>query len=287
MARPGTTDSGTDDMVYKAIRYDVVDGVATLLLSRPSRRNAWTGRMHTEYRHALQRAELDLTVRVVVVAGDPDGRAFCVGGDADALEGHARRGAYDPGTAPDLARPGYGIAPEFDADFAFQFGLRCPVIAAVNGAAAGVGLAVACFADLCFVADDARLTTAHGRLGLPAEYGLSWLLPHRVGLTRAADLLLTSRIFTGTEAAAWGLALEALPASDVLDRATAYASSLVTDVAPSSLAATRRQLYTDLHGDAASSVNEANRLLDQMMATDDYVEGVTALRERRPPDFGH
>ncbi|MDH3708041.1 MAG: enoyl-CoA hydratase-related protein [Acidimicrobiia bacterium] len=273
-------------MELKATRYEVDGPVATLWLSRPSRHNAWTGRMHTEYRHCLQQADDDPAVRVVVVAGDPDGNAFCVGGDAEALSGHAARGGYDPGTGDDLALPGYGVRAEFDADFVFQFGLRVAVVAAVNGAAAGVGLAVACFADVSFVGEDARLTTAHGRLGLPAEYGLSWVLPRRVGLTRAADLLLTSRIFTGAQAAEWGLALEAVPRDEVTGVADTYARDLASSVAPSSLRVTRRQLFGDLHGDAAASVEEANRLLDEMMGLPDYAEGVAAFRDKRPPRWG-
>jgi len=272
-------------MELKATRYEVDGPVATLWLSRPTRHNAWTGRMHTEYRHCLQQADDQPAVRVVVVAGDPEGRAFCVGGDAEALAGHAERGGYDPGTGDQLAMPGYGVRPEFDADFAFQFGLRVPVVAAVNGAAAGVGLAVACFADVSFVDQEARLTTAHGRLGLPAEYGLSWVLPRRVGLTRATDLLLSSRVFTGADAAGWGLALEALPRDEVVDRARSYAGELARDVAPSSLRVTRRQLFGDLHDDVACSVDEANRLLDEMMGEPDYAEGVAAFRDKRPPNW--
>jgi hypothetical protein len=129
------------------------------------------------------------------------GRGFCAGADTRALEGHVERGGYDAGTPPDLARPGYGVRPEFDADFAYHFGMAKPVIAAVNGPAAGVGFALACYCDLRFAAAGAKLTTSHGRLGLPAEYGLSWLLPRLIGLTRAADLLLSSRVVLAEEAA--------------------------------------------------------------------------------------
>src|SRR5579862_4924801 len=90
----------------KVLRYDVQARVATITLDRPERLNAWTGRMHTEYRSAIEAAERDPDVRVVLVTGA--GRGFCAGADSQALSGHVQRGGYDPGTAPDLARPGYG-----------------------------------------------------------------------------------------------------------------------------------------------------------------------------------
>ena len=168
-------------MELKATDYAVADGIATVWLDRPHRLNAWTGRMHAEYRWCLAQAEQNPNVRVIVVTGR--GRGFCVGGDTEALAGHAQKGGYDPGTPSSMAMPGFGKAPEFDASFAYHFGLSKPVLAAINGPAAGVGLALACFADLRFAAAGAKFTTAHGRLNLPAEYGLSWLLPRMVGLT--------------------------------------------------------------------------------------------------------
>ena len=167
--------SPDDTGVLKVTRYGVSDGVATVTLDRPDRLNAWTGRMNTEYRWLLARAAEDPGVRVIVVTGA--GRGFCAGADTRALEGHVERGGYDPGTGPDLAHPGYGVRPEFDAEFAYHFGIPKPIIAAVNGAAAGAGFALACHCDLRFAAAGAKFTAAHGRLGLPAEFGLSWLLP--------------------------------------------------------------------------------------------------------------
>lgn len=271
-------------MELKATRYSVDDGIGLITLNRPHRMNAWTGRMHTEYRWCVQQAEQDALVRVIVVTGE--GRGFCVGGDAEALEGHAKRGSYDPGTTPELAKPGYGIAPEFDAAFAFHFGLSKPVLAAVNGAAAGVGLALLCFADIRFAAAGARFTTAHGKLNLPAEFGLSWMLPRIVGLTRANDLLLTSRVFTAEEATEYGLMLEVLPAAEVLPRTLAYARQLIDTVAPNSLTQTRWQVYRDLHRDVAHSVNESEQLVNSMMGEADYREGVKAFVEKRKPEWG-
>jgi enoyl-CoA hydratase/carnithine racemase len=268
----------------KVTRYGVDRAVATITLSRPERLNAWTGRMHTEYRAMLQKAEGDEAVRVVVVTGA--GRGFCAGADTKALDGHVERGGYDPGTGPDLAMPGYGVRPEFDAEFAYHFGLTKPVIAAVNGPAAGVGFALACFCDLRFAAAGAKLTSAHGRLGLPAEFGLSWLLPRLVGLTHAADILLSSRVVLAEEALAMGLVNRVVPADQLDEVVGEYARGLCDDVSPASLAATKRQLYTDLHTDVASSVRDANARLEAMMRQRDFAEGVAALRERRAPRFG-
>jgi enoyl-CoA hydratase/carnithine racemase len=272
-----------DPADLKVTRYDVRDRVATITLHRPERLNAWTGRMHTEYRSLLARAADDPRVRVIVVTGS--GRGFCAGADARALEGHVERGAYDAGVGPDLAQPGYGVRPEFDADFAYHFGIPKPIIAAVNGPAAGVGLVLACYCDLRFAAQGAKLTTAHGRLGLPAEYGLSWLLPRLVGTTRAADLLLSSRVVLAEEAEQMGLVNRAVELDELLPVTYAYATRLATEIAPSSLAATKLQLYCDLHGDVASSVRDAATRLESMMQGPDFAEGVAALSEKRPPAF--
>jgi enoyl-CoA hydratase/carnithine racemase len=273
-----------DPAELKVTRYAVRDRVATITLHRPERLNTWTGRMHTEYRSLLARAADDPGVRVVVVTGS--GRGFCAGADARALESHVERGAYDAGVGSDLARPGYGTRPEFDADFAYHFGIPKPIIAAVNGPAAGVGLVLACYCDLRFAARGAKLTTAHGRLGLPAEYGLSWLLPRLIGATRAADLLLSSRVVLAEEAEQMGLVNRAVEPDELLSVTYAYAGRLATEIAPSSLAATKLQLYRDLHGDVASSVRDAATRMESMMQGPDFSEGVAALNEKRPPAFG-
>ena len=259
------------------------DGVATITLSRPDRRNSWTGRMHTELRHLLQRAEDDPTIRVVVITGDPAGKTFCPGADTKALETHVERGGYDAGTPADIATPGHGVDPAFDADFAFFFGMDVVTIAAVNGAAAGVGLALACWCDLRVAQSGATWTTAHGKLNLPAEYGLSWLLPRLIGHGRAADLLLSSRRFTSDEADRFGLVTR-LVDDDCRGAALELAAGLVADVSPHSLRATKRQLVIDAtHDDPGRSVRDAQARLDQMATEDDYREAMAAFLERRVP----
>ena len=270
-------------MELKNTAYEIRDRVATIWLDRPHRMNAWTGRLHTEYRHLIERANNDLEVGAIVVTGR--GRGFCVGGDSEALAGHSERGSYDAGVAADIARPGYGVNTHFDATFAYHFGLSKPVIAAINGPAAGIGLALACFADVRFAVPGVKFTTAHGKLNLPAEYGLSWMLPRIVGLGRANDLLLTSRVFWSDEAERIGFVNQLHDAEVLVSAAQAYATDLIESVSPESLRQTRWQVYQDLHGSVAESVNHSEQLLEAMMRDDDYREGVKAFLEKRKPKW--
>jgi enoyl-CoA hydratase/carnithine racemase len=267
----------------KVVRYEVADRIATVTLDRPDRLNSWTGRMHTEYRSAIEAADADSDVRVVVVTGA--GRGFCAGADSQALTGQVDRGGYDPGTAAELARPGYGVSPEFDHDFAFHLALTKPVIAAINGPAAGVGLVLACYCDLRFAAAGAKLTTAHGKLNLPAEYGLSWLLPRLIGLGRANDLLLSSRVVLADEAFEMGLVNAVVEPTELLAHTHRYAVDLAATVSAGSLASTKRQIALDLHRGVGASVADSASRMDDMVGEPDFAEGVAALREKRPPNF--
>ena len=259
------------------------EGIATIWLSRPKRMNAWTGRMHTEYRYLLSRAEQDQGVRGIVVTGR--GKGFCVGGDSDALTGHIKKGGYDSGTSDEIEWPGYGISDDFDALFAYHYGLSKPIVAAINGPVAGVGLALACFVDIRFAAPGIKLTTAHGKLNLPAEYGLSWVLPRLVGLGRANDLLLTSRVFYSEEAVAMGLVNQLFDSVNIVQQARGYLHEMVRAVSPNSIKQTRWQIYKDLNRDAASSVEDSEKLLKEMMKEQDYQEGVQAFLDKRNPKW--
>ena len=270
-------------MELKAVKYEISEALATITLNRPHRMNAWTGRMHTEYRWALNAAEQDDSVRAIIVTGE--GRGFCVGADSQALTGHVQKGGYDPGTPDPLAEPGFGLRPEFDASFAYHFGLTKPVIAAINGPAAGVGLVLACFADIRFAVPGVKFTTAHGKLNLPAEFGLSWLLPRMIGLARANDLLLTSRVFMSDEAVALGIVNRIVEPDRLLAETRAYALDMIQTVSPGSLRETKRQIYTDLHRDVGTSVIESEGLVNEMMKQADYREGVSAFLEKRPPHW--
>lgn len=256
-------------------------GVAIIWLSRAERMNAWTGRMHAEYRYLLNMVEQDPNIRGVIVTGR--GRGFCVGGDSEALQGHVEKGRYDSGIKSQLEMPGYGVSADFEAFFAYHYGLSKPVVAAINGPAAGVGLALACFADIRFSVPKVKLTTAHGKLNLPAEYGLSWLLPRLVGLGRANDLLLTSRVFSSEEAMSMGLVNQLFDPEDLVSETKAYLHKMIQSVSPNSIKQTRWQIYKDLHRGVADAVDESEKLLEKMMQEKDFQEGVEAFVEKREP----
>jgi enoyl-CoA hydratase/carnithine racemase len=160
-----------------------------------------------------------------------------------------------------------------------------PVIAAVNGACAGLGLAFALHADIRFVAQEAKLTTAFVRRGLIAEHGVSWLLQRVVGRGRAFDLLLSGRVFTGVDAGEWGLADFVLPAAEVLETAQAYAHELATLSSPHAMAIIKRQITSDDASapfDALLAADDATR---ESFTWPDLIEGITAWQEHRPPRF--
>jgi enoyl-CoA hydratase/carnithine racemase len=267
----------------EATRYEVTDRVATITLHRPDRLNAWTSTMNAEYRSLLQRAVDDPDVRVIVVTGS--GRGFCAGAESDDLAGHVERGAYRSWDHDELATPGFGVRPEFDAELAYHFGIPKPIIAAVNGPAAGIGFALACYCDIRIAVSGAKLTTAHGKLGLPCAFGLAWLLPRLIGLSRALELILSSRTITSEEALTLGLVSEVVAADAFDDHVTTYARALATSVSPASMAASKLQVYDAFHLSAAESVSAAEELIDPMMAGPDYREGVAALRQKRQADF--
>lgn len=274
-------------MELKVTRCEVrEDGVATVWLDRPGRGNSWTNRMNTEYRYLMAKLDADPAVRAVVVTGS--GRQFCVGADTKALGFYTETDQEYLSTVnlAENAKPGHGIRPEFDHDMVWHWGLRVPVIAAINGACAGIAVAIAGFCDLRYAAAGVKFTTSTPRLGLPAEYGLAWLLPRMVGITHAADILFTGRVLLAEEMKQIGFLNDVVPADEVLDRAYQVASYIAHDVSPASATIAKRQLYAELlRNDVGAAVDSSKELIGQYMQRPDFAEGVRALAERRPPRF--
>ena len=180
--------------------------------------------------------------------------------------------------------PGAGISEDFRASFAYHYGLSKPVVAAINGPVRSAPVIV-CYADIRFSVPGVKFTTSHGRLNFPAEYGLSWVLPRIIGLGKANDLLLTSRIFLSDEAYEFGLVNYLVPRSELMNRTRAYVQNMITTVSPRSLQETRHQVYKDLHRNIASSVEESERLIVDMSKDQDFKEGLDAYLEKRDPQW--
>jgi enoyl-CoA hydratase/carnithine racemase len=243
-------------------------GVLTLTFNRPDRLNAWTDAMGRRYFDLLQEAEKDPSVRAVVVTGA--GKGFCSGADFQTLNA-IQTGSYDE--APD-PRPN-----------TFPTGIGKPIIAAVNGACAGLGMVHALVCDLIFTAEDAKWTTAFPRRGLIAEYGLSWILPRLMGQQRAMDVLLSGRVFTGREAYEMGLANRAVPGESLLGEAQAYARELATHSSPASMAIIKRQIWNDWNVTLEESAKTATQEMLASFGRPDFAEGVASFLERREPNF--
>lgn len=271
-------------MELSNVLYEVRSGVALITLNRPDRLNAWTGRMGQELRWCFTEADADPEVRVIVLTGA--GRGFCAGADFKALDKMTGTGEYDAGTPAEGAVPLPASAqPDFAHEYSFMLGLRKPVIACVNGAAAGVGFVMMCFADIRFAAAGAKLTTSFGRLGLPAEHGVSWMLARLVGPARAADLLFSSRVVLAEEALEIGLVNFVHPGADVVDAALAYARRMASEISPKSLLTMKRQLWNDLLRNLDESAGESEQLIREMIGGADFREGVAAHQEKRAPEF--
>ena len=277
--------SGPD--VYDEILFEVDDPVATITLNRPSALNAWTQRMGAEVRHAVHRAEADPAVVGIIITGA--GRAFCAGADMKTLtaltEGERLGGGGGgPGepleVPPDPSRPA-----DLDGEYTYLLACDKPIIAAINGACAGMAVPIALSCDLRFMAEEAVILTAFAERGLVAEWGLSWLLPRLVGPAVALDLLFSSRKVSGAEAASLGVVNAALPADEVVGHSRRYIEGLAARCSPTSLRIMKRQVYAQLHAGLGPAEKESQRLMVESFGRPDFTEGVQSFLQKRPATF--
>jgi enoyl-CoA hydratase/carnithine racemase len=251
-------------------------GVAVLTLNRPERMNGWGGGLAGMFYERLDDAEADPDVRAVVVTGS--GRAFCAGADMGDLT-TITNASVDAAGETDVSKLVGARHPHH------VMTMRKPVIAAINGACAGMGLTMALVCDVRFAAEGAKFTTSFARRGLIAEYGISWILPRIVGAGAALDLLLSGRVFYADEAATLGLVKEVVPRDELLPRAIAYAEDIAENCAPSSLAVIKQQVYADTMRDVFEASDVAEKLMHESMGRPDFIEGITSFFEKRPPNF--
>ncbi len=258
--------------------YELEGSVATVRLDRPEKLNAFTFRMVDEIRSAVQRAAADERVVGIIVTGS--GRAFCAGLDTGDLARSAKAGSSVDGQ-PASAVPD----DELPALFSYLLRVSKPVIAAVNGVAAGGGFVLAMMCDLRFAAQGASFTTAFSKRGLIAEHGTSWLLPRLVGTSRALDLLWSSRRIDAAEALRMGFVDRIVPGERLLDEAGSYLRDLAANVSPRSLAVMKSQIYRHLSAGLEPAIRESDKFMREALTHPDATEGVASFLERRPPRF--
>ena len=270
-------------MGYEHILYEVKDRIATVTLNRPEKLNAWTTTMGHEVKQAMTEAGRDEAVRAIVLTGA--GRGFCAGADMGLLSDiSASRGAAagDVAARATEADGGHG---EFRGPYAYLPTIAKPIIGALNGATAGLGLVVALYCDLRYAADTAVFTTAFARRGLIAEHGVSWMLPRLVGLQHALDLLLSARTFDAAEALRIGLVSRVLPHAELVAGARAYALELADRVSPRSMGVIKRQLWEAQFQTLSEATAVANDEMVESFGTADFAEGVAHFLEKRAPRF--
>ena len=260
----------------KVVRYEVDDGIATVTLNRPDRLNAWTGRMGAEYFDALDRAADDPGVKVIIVTGA--GRGFCAGADMDMLQGLGGGGG-GAGGGDDAG------GPRETRQQTHATTVPKPVIAAINGACAGLGFVHAMMADIRFAAAGAKFTTAFSRRGLVAEHGVSWVLPRLTGPAVALDLLMSGRVFRAEEALELGVVNRVVPADDLMQVTVDYARELADNVASTSMAVIKSQVWGHYDKSLSEALHETNGLMARSLRRPDFKEGVASFVEKRSPDF--
>ena len=276
---------------YEDILYEVVDRVAVIRLIRPDALNAFTPLMGRELKSAVGAAVADEAVRVIVLTGA--GRGFCAGADMKVLQQIRAAGPAAPARAPEPPQEepdfsselGPDVSSHFGGRFGYMFKAKKPIIAAVNGPAAGLGFVLALYADVRFAASEAKFTTSFAQRGLIAEHGVSWLLPRLVGQAHALDLLLSARKFGAAEAERIGLVNKVLPQATFMDEVMTYARALADTVSPRSMAVIKAQIWKTPFQGFAESLAVADAEMQKSFKSEDFKEGVAHYVEKRAPRF--
>jgi len=270
--------------MYQHINYQVDSPIATITMNRPDALNAFTNRMLAEIRHALAAAEDDEAVVGIILTGA--GRGFCAGMDMNALDNLSSGDSAAEDLSALKANPGdESLGEDFQVTFSYLLALRKPLIAAVNGACAGLGFVFALLADMRFVERQAKFSTAFSQRGLIAEHGASWLLPRLIGSGKALDILWSARKFDGVEADRLGLAERLCDTGESVQTAQAYIKDLAANACPTSLRVMKAQVYRHLNASLGESMLETNDWMAASLKRDDFKEGVRSFIERRPPNF--
>jgi enoyl-CoA hydratase/carnithine racemase len=266
--------------------YQVADRIATITLNRPDKLNAWTAIMEREVRSAVEEAEQDENVRVIVLTGA--GRGFCAGADMSLLSTVAEKGLDAARSAQAVSKAeskADGVRADFRHKYSYFPAVKKPVIAAINGPVVGLGLVIALYCDIRFASDAARFGTTFARRGLIAEYGMAWMLPRLVGHANALDLLLSARMIDAAEALRMGLANQVYPRDIFMEKVREYAIDLASNVSPRSMRIIKWQVYEAMFETLTVSFERSEQEMLASLQCGDFREGVAHFLEKRAPVF--
>ena len=274
-----------ESAVYEEILYEIDGSVATITINRPKTLNALTDLTQAEIRHALDVSEKTMEIVGTVITGA--GRGFCSGVDMGALSEMSKAGNLQKKSHQHLAaQPGNpGKDPNFSSSPTYFLGLRKPLIAAINGACAGLGFSYATFCDMRFVDKQARFVTSFGPRGLIAEHGTSWMLPRLIGPSNALDLFWSSRKVDAEEAFRMGYANRLCEAGQSVLDAQNYLRAIAKTSAPISIMMMKKQVYRHLNQELGDAMRESNAWMAESVARRDFKEGIASFVQKRPPKF--
>ena len=268
---------------YQEILYSTSDGVATIIINRPETLNALTSLTQAEIKHALFISDTTEEVIGTVITGA--GRGFCSGVDMKSLGKMSDDGGRTQEIYEHLKVSFDNENKNFVGSPAYFLALKQPLIAAINGACAGLGFSYATFCDMRFMDPKAKLVTSFSPRGLIAEHGTSWMLPRIVGPSHALDLMWTSRRVDAEEAYRIGYANRLSENGGVLKEAQDFILNLAKTAAPYSLMMMKKQIYQHLNQDLGPSNTESSTWMDESLKRNDFKEGIKSFLEKRSPNF--
>jgi len=259
-------------MGYETLTFEVEDGVGLLTLDRPESANALDLRLVQELLEVARRCDEDAAVRAVLLTGS--GRMFCAGGDLKSF------------TAASDGIPAFveKVADTLHAALAIMARMDAPVIAAVNGTAAGAGMSLVCHADLAIAAESAKFTMAYTAAGLTPDGSSTWFLPRMIGHRRAAELMLTNRRLSAAEALEWNIVSRVVPDDELMPEARKLARQLAAGPTRA-YGGVKKLLLASATNDLTTQLDLETRVIVEAAGSRDGSEGMHAFLEKRAPKF--